>query len=297
MSFPTAHTAPTAAAPPADPTLAERAQRVSGLPARPQALTDVLRALQDPPLAPARCVALIEAEPALAARIMRLANSPFHGRAGTVSSVAAAVALLGMRLVTGVMAASALSSQLRPPAGSPFDTERHWRRASATAVGAAMLAMRVGLEASEAFLAGLMQDVGLLMLAVVAPASLAQVQARRASGLPRAAAERAVLGDTVPHLGAEVCRQWGFPPSIVAAIGAADGGADGGAPATTSAAVSLPDLLWRAAPLLEALAQGLEPGAASAALPETAWQALTGAPDEREPLIQSLWAARAAVWG
>lgn len=293
MTFPTGDAAPTSAAPPPGATLAALAQRVSGLPARPQALTAVLIALQDPHLAPARCVALIEADPALAARIMRLANSPFHGRPGTVSSVAAAVALLGMRLVTGVMAASALSSQLRPLASSPFDAELHWRRASATAVGAAMLAMRVGLEASEAFLAGLMQDVGLLMLAVVAPATLAQLQARRASGLPRAAAERAVLGDTVPCLGAEVCRQWGFPSSIVAAIGAADGAGL----ATPGAAASLPDLLWRAAPLLEALAQGLDPAAASAALPDTAWQALNVAPEEREPLFQSLWAARAAVWG
>lgn len=192
---------------------------VGELPALPQAVLELLHLLRDDRLSAEQCIRLIETDPALATRTLRLANSAFYGMAGRVTRVTDAVALLGLRTVAGALAAAALTQAFQPHDCPGYAHADHWQHALATALCARALAPRAGLDEEEAFLAGLMHDFGGLVLAlhcaqgVAAALALSQEQA-----LPLHEAETLVLGLDHARVGALLAQHWHFPVEIVAAI-------------------------------------------------------------------------------
>jgi putative nucleotidyltransferase with HDIG domain len=195
------------------------ALRISELPPLPQAVVQLMQLLRRESLSVNRCIALIESDPALAARTLRLANSAFYGVPGRVGSVLAAVRMLGLRTVSSALTAAALQTAVRVADCPAFDFDGHKRHAIATALAARELGVLLGMDADEAFLAGLLHDFGQLMLAACAPAeaSLALAWALQHQ-VSAEAAERAVLGWSHPQIGAMAAERWHFPPAIVRAI-------------------------------------------------------------------------------
>lgn len=195
------------------------AECVRALPAFPQALIEVMRALAHGELSARRSIDLIEHDQALAASTLRLANSAFYGAAGRVGSIGDAVRVLGLRTVAGVLTAATLHDSLRVDQCPGFDFGVYWRHAMSSAAIARELAQLACQDADEAFLAGLMHDVGVLVLAAYEPTRAAAVLAlARESHLAIEQAELQLLGVTHPRVGSLVARRWHFPPSIVEAI-------------------------------------------------------------------------------
>jgi putative nucleotidyltransferase with HDIG domain len=195
------------------------ALRIGEMPPLPQAVVELMQLLRHESLSVNRCIALIESDPALAARTLRLANSAFYGVPGRVGSIVAAVRMLGLRTVSSALTAAALQTAVRVADCPAFDFDGHKRHAIATALAARELGVLLGMDAEEAFLAGLLHDVGQLMLAACAPAeaslALAWAREHQASAV---AAETAVLGWSHPQIGAMVAERWHFPPALVRAI-------------------------------------------------------------------------------
>lgn len=199
--------------------LAQLARRVTELPPLPQALVAVMQALQRDDLSTDHSIQLIERDPALAARTLRLANSAFYGVPGRVGSIADAVHLLGLRTVGGVLTAAAMHCQLRVDRCPGFGFEAYWRHALGTALLARALGPRAGLNGDEAFLAGLMHDVGALVLAAFHPEEAAEViRLARAVDRPAHEVELSSLGLHHGTVGALVARHWRFPAAIADAI-------------------------------------------------------------------------------
>jgi putative nucleotidyltransferase with HDIG domain len=195
------------------------ARRVSQLPPLPQAVQAVALALQRDDLSARKCIALIEQDPALAARTLRLANSAFYGSAGRVGSVVDAVRMLGLRTVSSLLSAAAMHGLLPAQACPGFDFTRYWSHAVATGLAARALAGAAALDPDHAFLAGLMHDIGQLVLSVLQPMEAAAALAlAQSSSCSAAEAEQAVLGYTHGALGALVATHWQFPADIVQAI-------------------------------------------------------------------------------
>lgn len=195
------------------------AAQVQALPPLPQAMAEVMLALGNQSLSAQRSIALIESDPALAARTLRLANSAFYGMAGRVGSIGDAVRLLGLRTVASVLSAAALHGLLKQPACPGFDFEAYWHHAIATALTARALAPLAGVDPDQAFLAGLMHDVGQLVLAAQLPADTqATIEHARRAGQRMHEAELALLGVSHAQVGAWVARHWHFPAAIVSAI-------------------------------------------------------------------------------
>lgn len=194
-------------------------RRVRDLPPLPQAVLEVLQVLRDDRLSSERCVRLIEQDPALAARTLRLANSAFYGAAGRVRRIGDAVSMLGLRTVSAALAAVSLA-QAVPRGRCPhlaFDS--YWRHAVATALAARRCAQHLGQDAEEAFLAGLVHDVGRLVLAAYFPEASAAVAARVAEqDCAVHEAEQALFGFDHGRVGAWLAQHWHFPDTIVAAI-------------------------------------------------------------------------------
>lgn len=199
--------------------MAALTQRVTELPPLPQALVELMRLLREPDFSERHCAALIERDQALAARLLRLANSAFYGVPGRVGSIGDAMRILGARSVLGALTAAALHGHVRVDSCPGFHFDAYWRHTIGTALAARALAELLDSDADEAFLAGLLHDVGQLVLASFNPEATGRAIARaQQSGMSTLDAETAELGFAHPQIGALVARHWHFPETICRAI-------------------------------------------------------------------------------
>ena len=260
-----------AATPAALPGIDTLTQRITALPPLPEAMTAVLLALNRAQLSANRSIELIGHDPALAARLLRLANSAFYGVPGRVASIGDAVRMLGLRTVSGVLAAASVHNAIRIESCPGFDFQAYWQHAIACALAARALAPLAGLDADEAFLAGLMHDIGQLALAAFYPshasAALAHAQA---NDLPPEHAEQAVLGIAHPQVGALLATHWHFPAPVVRAIAHHHAPE----PAGNGQRLSLSGLVQVADAVAHALNIAADPDEAVPVIDAAVWQAL-----------------------
>ena len=257
--------------PAALPAIGTLAQRITALPPLPEAMTEVLLALSLARLSANRSIELIERDPALAARTLRLANSAFYGVPGRVASIGDAVRMLGLRTVSGVLAAAAVHNAIRVESCAGFRFQVYWHHAIATAIAARALAPIAGHDADEAFLAGLMHDIGQLALAAFYPSQASAALAlAQAQDLPAEQTEEKVLGMAHPQVGALLAAHWHFPAAIVRAI------AHHHLPERAGAGcrLSLSGLVQGSDALAHALDLSADPDEAVPVIEPAAWQAL-----------------------
>jgi HD-like signal output (HDOD) protein len=155
----------------------------------------------------------LRGEPALSARVLKVANSPFYRQAGQIGTVDRAVQLLGLSAIRGIAAAGCLDRAAPARAGQAFEPGRFRRHSLAVACATQQLsrAAQAGID-SEAFIAGLLHDIGVLLLTKAAPAAMASfappaVEAS-ADGL---AAERMHFGADHAACAGVLVEAWGLP--------------------------------------------------------------------------------------
>jgi putative nucleotidyltransferase with HDIG domain len=182
--------------------------------AQPAAAEQVLRLVSDP-AAPADALTLvIDADPALAARVLRLANSPYYGVPRRVSSIGHAVSLLGRDTVRGI-AASAACSVLAGP--TDLGPDGFWRHSVSTAAACSAIAERVGYSTADAFSVGLLHDLGAMLLHLRDADAFAAAQ-HKPTNAAIAAAELEAFGMTHAQAGAAALEAWAFPAAFVEAV-------------------------------------------------------------------------------
>ena len=188
---------------------------VAGLPSVARILTDLRTILTDPACSPDRVAAVVRTEPAIAAKVLHLANAGLAGRAGSVLDVEQAAALLGMRVLRQVVLASAAfaaAEQLGVDPTLVAAVQRH-------GVAVAAAAMASGTLPPHAAIGGLLLDIGLPLMALTWPdvhAELREMVHERS--VPLHVEEMRVLGTSHSEAGALLARRWSLPTSIVEMI-------------------------------------------------------------------------------
>lgn len=154
---------------------------------------------------------MVAQDPILAARVLRLANSPFYGLSRQVSSLQEAVVVLGFsNLRSMVLSAGLIGS---------FDDSAAVSHSLATAAAARSLAKPLKLDQGMAFTAGLLHNLGALLLRHFAPdhwQTLASEPTETAA--TQLLKERETFGFDHCELGAEIAADWCFPVEIQQAI-------------------------------------------------------------------------------
>lgn len=198
------------------------------LPGQRPVLHDVVRLADEPTTSLRTLGAAAERDPALAARLLRLANSAYYGRSNRITAVTPAVTLLGGQVVRGLAVTMALGlSGEHGPLPEGF-----WERATATAAGSQLVAAEVGAVAGDAFCVGLLRDVGQALLFRAAPRDYAAIS-RGHDHRTLPAAERAWCGTTSGEVSTAALSAAGLPQAICSAIGASHAEEEGG-PAAAS---------------------------------------------------------------
>jgi HD-like signal output (HDOD) protein len=143
----------------------------------PDLALKVIRVADDPQSTASDMTAVITHSPALCARILRVVNSAFYGLPGQVSSIDRAIALMGLLSVKNVAIAASLNRAFEGrPLSATFGPKDLWLHSIGVAATARMVtvAMKSSL-ADEAFLAGLMHDIGVMVELQVDRAKLAGI--------------------------------------------------------------------------------------------------------------------------
>ena len=189
------------------------------LPALPAAVLELLDMLGRDDVETHALAAKISLDPALAAKTLRLANSSFYGMARHVTSLSEAASVLGLRTVRTVVTTAALTGSIAAPVCEGFDFNAFWRHAVSAAVGSKLVAIATGVDSEAAFTAGLLHDIGRLVLAAGFPQRYEEVLAHGdARGIELGDREHQLLGIDHAAVGALVAEHWRFPKPIVDAI-------------------------------------------------------------------------------
>lgn len=151
---------------------------------------------------------IIETDQALAVKVLRLANSAYYGFPGRIGSVSHAVVVLGVNVVKGLTVGASVFDMM-VVAGM----HQLWRHSVGVGAAARVLAARVGLKnVDEVFTAGLLHDIGKVILAIKAPELEAKVRSTmHATGCPQVIAEQEILRFTHADIAGWLATAWHLP--------------------------------------------------------------------------------------
>jgi HD-like signal output (HDOD) protein len=189
---------------------------VGALPPMPSTFAALQRARTDPSVDSSKVAAIIQKDPAISAKVLQVCNSAFFRLPRRVASIQQAVSYLGLCTVRSMV----LSAELFRPgkALSPgLDLEQMQRHALSVAAIARMLAADNSW-AEEAFLAGLLHDVGFLLLARQDQDGMHRAFEAVAAKMPLLEAEQQHMGINHGVAGGYLLGLWGLPYEIVETV-------------------------------------------------------------------------------
>lgn len=201
--------------------LQQLVQAIRDLPALPEVVVRVMRMTEDPRSDAQSIAKVIATDQAMAARVLKLANSAFYGLPRRVSTLSEAVVILGFRTIKNLaIAASTFELLNREVAGYWLQRGELWRHSLACAIGAQLIARKVRLPViEEAFVSGLLHDIGKVAINLFVREQFDQIMERALQErIPFVEAEQAVLGFNHAIAGGLIAEKWNLPPSLVSVI-------------------------------------------------------------------------------
>jgi len=197
--------------------------RIEGLPVLPVVAVKLLEITEDE-LSSAKDVAsLIESDPSLTAKTLKMANSPVYRKSGDIGTIPDAVRFIGFNAVKStVLTLSVMGLFDARRDGNSFDPDAFWLHSLACGVCCRDLSTQTRSGSSfveESFVCGMLHDVGKILLFQYLPEEWEQVmQVADRNKMSVAEAERTVLGVDHASVGSELLRRWKIPEHICDAI-------------------------------------------------------------------------------
>jgi HD-like signal output (HDOD) protein len=192
--------------------------QVDRLHSAPHVACQVLNLLQDEEFDMDQLVSCLEWDPALATSVLRLVNSSYFGLARNVSSLQQAVTFLGCRTLRLAVLSFGLMKQMI--GDTPAEVYRDFLRRSLTmAATASQLAVhREDVQRDEAYCAGLLADVGVLVLAQLETSSYSRMYAKLGHTALLTESELELYGFHHGQLGAHLLQRWNLPDRLTRAV-------------------------------------------------------------------------------
>ncbi|MDR1533521.1 MAG: HDOD domain-containing protein [Planctomycetota bacterium] len=199
--------------------LRAKIESIGDLPTLPTVVTKIVGQLNNPSTNAADIGKLIEQDPALSGKVLRLVNSAYYGFPRQIKSIQSAVVILGFNKIrTTIMTASLFSSFRKGPAGF-LNINRFWQHSLGAAMGAKSAAETLGSVhlAEDAFIGGLLHDVGKIIMDQYQPAIFGPILKYAADkGMLVTEVENQVMnGFNHAAIGSWLVENWRLPKDIV----------------------------------------------------------------------------------
>jgi putative nucleotidyltransferase with HDIG domain len=199
--------------------LKEIIKNINDIPSLPTVIAEVNEAIRNPRVDANTVGQIITRDQALSAKALKLVNSAFYGFPGKINSVTRAIIILGFQRVRNIVITATVIDNFKSK-NEHFNFAGFWRHSLGTAVSAEVLARRLGLqEVDDAFVAGLLHDIGKLLTALYAPESFNKVRLLvRDNHCLMLEAEKELFQLSHAAIGAWLADTWQFPPKLTHAI-------------------------------------------------------------------------------
>ncbi len=183
----------------------------------PEIYLRLQRTIDDPEHTREQVAEILAHDPALSARVLRIANSSYYGFSRSIATVNEAVGIIGELDLRNLALAASLVGSLAALDRSGVDLDRFWQHSLRTAILARLIARAAGgCNPETLFLAGMLHDLGILVIYQQDP-DLALAVGRQVSELHqlRDQAERELLGFDHAEVGGLLIEAWGLTPELV----------------------------------------------------------------------------------
>jgi len=191
-------------------------KKITTIATLPEVTAKIIKTVEDPKSTASQLHQIVSHDPALVTRILKVVNSSFYGLPGQIASVERAIVLLGLNAVKNIAVAASLGQLFRGvKLCEGFTAKDLWTHCVAVAVTSRDLARQMKVPiADEAFLAGMIHDIGILVSLQTSPEQIRQVCERVKSTAGNFCdIERDLIGVDHQMLGAGLAEMWKFPRS------------------------------------------------------------------------------------
>lgn len=182
---------------------------------------EILRLTEDPSTTVEALGVVIESDPALASKLLKIVNSPLAGMSRKISSLSRATVLLGFRTVASLALGLSLVTDHQEGICEGFDYEAFWSESLGRAVAARRIAKFIKFSPDEAFTCGLLSQIGRLAFASAYPDRYAQAISVIGDDLKDLCEfEQELFGIDHNAIAAEMMADWHLPDLFTLAVGA-----------------------------------------------------------------------------
>lgn len=206
----------------ASPALRSLVNVTTNLPSLPDIYGELVEELRKPDASIDRVAALISKDVSMTTKILQFVNSSFFGLSRRIETPLQAASLLGLSLVRSLVLSAGVFSQYEKAALPGFTLEglmHHSLAVGSLAQAVAKDCKQSKDTVSDSLLAGMLHDVGLLVLATGMPTEFsAAVELMEQHDITLFEAEQSVFGTTHASVGAYLLQLWNFPSSLVEAV-------------------------------------------------------------------------------
>jgi putative nucleotidyltransferase with HDIG domain len=259
---------------------------IDTLPTLYQLYSRISRMIEDPRVSVNEVSELVAMDQVMTAKLLKLVNSAFFGFPSQITTVSRAVMILGFQTLKNLIVSTSVMHLFQAVDTDPriFRPDLLWEHSVACAVGARIIAQRLHYpNTEEMFVAGLLHDIGKIVLAHVLPqkfqvAVLLALRDKR----PLYETEQQVIGLHHGEAGRVLAEAWRFPPFLVMALSTHHQAPAEGLQGLGAAVVHLSDILARALQL----GHGGDPQVPP--LEPRAWDRMGLAVKDLEPILRAI---------
>ncbi len=203
-----------------DSKIERKLESLRQLPTIPHVLTEVLGAVDNSNISAGRIGKIVEKDQALAAKVLSVANSPFYGFSRKISTIDLAIVVIGLNSIKEIILSLFIQKFFANVRKDVFDINEFWKYSVFSGACSRLLARKLGYRlAGEAFVAGLMHDIGILVLIQYFTDKFMEIRrVQFEENISFTAAEEKILNCTHCDIGAWFSRKWNLPDQLYKAI-------------------------------------------------------------------------------
>lgn len=192
------------------PEVKRRVRRIKNLPTLPGIVQKISRMVENPETSTADVGRLISQDQVLSAKVLRMANSAFFGMSRKISSITQALVILGFDVVKGLVLTSSVFDMMKQ------SMVGLWEHSIGCAAVAGVVARRINRpDAEEILVAGLLHDLGKLVLSLQLPEETARIlELARQENISFYEAEQRILEFSHADVGLWLSEHWNLPEAL-----------------------------------------------------------------------------------
>ncbi len=197
-------------------------ENISSIPTLPTVIERLTRLLQNPKTSAEEVGKAITTDQALASKVLKLVNSAFYGFPGRISTITHAIVILGFSTVKNVVLTASIFDAFRNKREgmAGFDLENFWLHSIACGAASSSIAKQIGSsEKEECFIAGLVHDIGKLILCQYLPDEFSLALRHSAENRQLLYdSEKKLFDSTHEQIGGYLAERWNLPTSLQNAV-------------------------------------------------------------------------------